>query len=72
MDIVKQLVELLRQLFLNRTFWIGFIICLAMFSHYIFGPDNLIEQFGEKEVKDILGVDVDFSADAKNQNKCNK
>lgn len=70
MGIVKQIIELLKQLFLNRMFWIGFIICFGMFSHYIFGPDNLIEQFGEKEAKDILGIDVDFSAN--NKDKCSK
>ena len=70
MDIVKQLVELIKSSLTNKMFWIGMVICFAMFSHYILGPDNLIEQFGEKKAKDILGVDVDFSADAKNQ--CNK
>ena len=61
MDIVKQIIELLKQLFLNRMFWIGFVICFGMFSKYIFGPDNLIEQLGEKFAKDSLGVEVDFS-----------
>lgn len=61
MGIVKQIIELLKQLFLNRTFWIGFVICFGMFSKYILGPDNLVEQLGEKFTKDSFGIDVDFS-----------
>jgi hypothetical protein len=52
MDIVKKTIELLKQLFLNRTLWIGFVICFAMFSKYILGPENLVEQLGEKFTKD--------------------
>ena len=61
MDIVKQIIELLKRLFLNRMFWIGFIICFGAFSKYILGPDNLIEQLGEKFAKDEFGIETDFS-----------
>jgi hypothetical protein len=61
MDIVKKTIELLKQVFLNRMFWIGMLICFAMFSKYILGPDNLVEQLGEKFSKDSLGIEVDFS-----------
>ena len=61
MDIVKQIIELLKRLFLNRMFWIGFIICFGMFYKYILGPDNLIEQLSEKFAKDEFGIETDFS-----------
>ena len=31
------------------------------FSKYIFGNDNLLEEFGEKTAKEVLEIDVDFS-----------
>ncbi len=67
MDIVKQLIESIKSSLTNKMFWVGVLVCFAMFSHYILGPDNLIEQFGEKQAKDILDIDVDFSANDKNQ-----
>ncbi|WPY01469.1 hypothetical protein Trichorick_01382 (plasmid) [Candidatus Trichorickettsia mobilis] len=67
MGIVKQIVELLKQVFLNRMFWIGMLICFAMFSKYILGSDNLVEQLGEKFTKDSFGIDVDFSPENNKQ-----
>lgn len=61
MGIVKQLMDLIKSLILNRMFWIGMLICFAMFSKYILGPDNLVEQLGEKFTKDSFSIDVDFS-----------
>jgi hypothetical protein len=61
MGIVKQLIDLIKSLILNRMFWIGMLICFAMFSKYILGPDNLAEQLGEKFTKDSFSIDVDFS-----------
>ena len=61
MDIVKNIIEFIKSLILNKSFLIGFVICIAVFSKYIFGNDNLLEQFGEKILKDSTGMDVDFS-----------
>jgi hypothetical protein len=61
MTILKRLMEAVRATLINKIFWIGFIICFAMFSKYILGSDNLLEQIGEKLAKDNFGVDVDFS-----------
>ena len=61
MDIVKQLIELLKQVFFNRSFLIGFVMCLTLFSQYILGPDNLIEQWGELKIKEWFGFDIDVS-----------
>jgi hypothetical protein len=64
MTILKQLLEALRSALINKTFWIGFVICFAMFSRYIFGDDNLLEQIGEQFTKQTFGIDIDFSPGA--------
>jgi hypothetical protein len=51
----------LKQLILNRSFWLGVFICIALFSRYIFGDDNLLEQLGELKIKNLFGIDIDFS-----------
>ncbi len=61
MGIVKQLMDLLKQVFLNRTFWIGFVMCLTLFSQYILGPDNLAEEWGEIKIKEWFGLNIDAS-----------
>ena len=45
----------------NKYFWIGFLIAIAAFSHYIFGNDNALEQLGELVTKMFTSLDVDFS-----------
>jgi len=45
----------------NKYFWIGALIAIAAFSHYIFGNDNALEQLGELVTKMFTGLDVDFS-----------
>jgi hypothetical protein len=35
-----------------------------MFSRYIFGDDNLLEQIGEQFTKQTFGIDIDFSPGA--------
>ena len=45
----------------NKYFWIGFLIAIAAFSHYIFGNDNALEQLGELVTKMFTGLDVDFT-----------
>lgn len=45
----------------NKHFWIGFFIAIAAFSHYIFGPENALEQLGELFTRIFTGIDTDFS-----------
>ena len=45
----------------NKYFWIGVLIAIAAFSHYIFGNDIALEQLGELVTKMFTGLDVDFS-----------
>lgn len=45
----------------DKYFWIGFLIAIAAFSHYIFGNDNALEQLGELVTKIFTGLEHDFS-----------
>ena len=45
----------------DKYFWIGFLIAIAAFSHYIFGNDNALEQLGELVTKIFTGLEYDFS-----------
>jgi hypothetical protein len=60
---INNLINIIRDLLLSKSFWLGFVICLAFFSKYIFGDDNLLEEFGEKTAKEVLAIDIDFSPD---------
>lgn len=57
----ENLIGYIKNLVLNKSFLIGFVICLAFFSKYIFGDDNLLEELGEKFTKETTGIDIDFS-----------
>jgi hypothetical protein len=61
MDIVKSIIEFIKSLILNRSFLIGFVICLTLFSQYILGPDNLLEEFGEMKIKEWFNFNIDAS-----------
>ena len=45
----------------NKYFWVGFLIAIAAFSHYIFGNDNALEQLSELVTKLFTGIEIDFS-----------
>ena len=66
MNIIQRIIALLKYVLFNRMFWIGFIICFGFFSKYILGPDNLLEEIGEKQLKDNFDIDVDFSPQSDN------
>ncbi len=57
----KYLKSLIVEAITNKYFWIGFLISIAAFSHYIFGNDNALEQLGELVTKLSTGVETDFS-----------
>lgn len=46
----------------DKYFWVGFLIAIAAFSHYIFGNDNALEQLGELVTKLFTGIETDFSS----------
>ncbi len=43
-------------------FAIGMVlISVIIFSIFFFGPDNIIEEIGEKYFYDKTGIDIDFT-----------
>lgn len=44
----------------NKYFWIGALIAIAAFLHYIFANNNALEQLGELVTKLFTGLNVDF------------
>ncbi len=60
MDILNYI----KSVILNKSFLIflmGFLLAIAVFSHYIFGNDNLLEEFGEYFVFEQTGKKIDFT-----------
>ena len=55
----KTLINLL----LNKSFWIGLIFGVSIFSRYIFGPDNIVEEVGELLIHITTNKTIDFSPD---------
>lgn len=53
--------DLILEAITDKYFWIGFLIAIAAFSHYIFGNDNALEQLGELVTKIFTGLEHDFS-----------
>jgi xylulokinase len=46
--------EFVKTTLTNINFWIGFFSCFVLFSHYIFGNDNALEQLGVNVKRIIL------------------
>jgi hypothetical protein len=53
--------EFVKTTLTNIHFWIGFFSCFVLFSHYIFGNDNALEQLGELVTQIFTGLKLDFS-----------
>lgn len=51
----------LKNLIFTRSFFLGVILTIGMFSKYIFGYNNLYEEIVELLYKVTTGVDVNFS-----------
>ena len=46
---------------LNKSFALGVAVTIGVFSKYIFGDDNLIEQGAELVMYIITGLNIDLS-----------
>ena len=53
----------------SKSFYLGIILAVGMFSKYIFGPDNLAEQTAEFLHKSVTGREIDFSPEVEEKNK---
>lgn len=58
---IAQMINKIKGLIFNKSFLIGFCIAVGLFSHYIFGHDNIYEQFVEKFIYNNTGYEVDFT-----------
>lgn len=51
----------LKELIFTRSFLLGVILTIGVFSKYIFGYNNLYEELAELFYKITTGIDVNFS-----------
>jgi hypothetical protein len=47
----------------SKSFILGVILTVGIFSRYIFGANNLAEEVSELALKITTGKDINFSAD---------
>lgn len=59
------MIEKLRELVLSKSFLLGVVLTIGIFSKYIFGDDNLAEELAELFVFETTGKNIDFSPDSK-------
>ena len=55
--------EMLKEYIPSKSFILGVILAIGIFSRYIFGPNNLAEEISELALKITTGEDVNFSND---------
>jgi hypothetical protein len=55
------IVNMIKTHITNKSFYLGALMSVGMFSQYIFGADNLAEQTVEYINKTLTGQDIDFS-----------
>ena len=50
----------LKKLILNQSFLLGVVIAIGIFSRYIFGPNNILEEIDELILKNLFSLDINF------------
>lgn len=55
------MINKLKNLIFTRSFFLGVILTVGIFSKYIFGYNNLYEELVELFYKITTGIDVNFS-----------
>ena len=58
-------IEKLKSIVLTKAFLLGVVLTIGMFSKYIFGNDNLLEEMAELVISKETGTQIDFSDDSK-------
>jgi hypothetical protein len=58
---MSNIIQILKNLVFNKSFLFGIALAVGMFSHYIFGNDNLAEQMTEMFVEKTTGQQIDFT-----------
>lgn len=47
----------------DKSFYLGALVTVGVFSHYIFGANNLAEELAEKLLHQTINIDIDFTPD---------
>lgn len=55
------MIKKLKDLIFTKSFLLGVILTVGIFSKYIFGYNNLYEEVAELVYKIFTGIDVNFS-----------
>lgn len=58
---MSNIIQIIKDLVWNKSFLIGVVLAVGMFSHYIFGNDNLAEQMAELFIEKRTGQQIDFT-----------
>lgn len=61
----QNIIFCIKDLVCNKSFVLGAVLAVGMFSHYIFGNDNLAEQMAEMFVEKTTGQQIDFTPEEK-------
>lgn len=62
-------IEKIKSLVLTKAFLLGVVLTVGVFSKYIFGNDNLLEEMAEFAIQKETGATIDFSDDSKNSSE---
>jgi hypothetical protein len=57
--------DYLYSLIFTKSFLIGFVVAVGIFSPYIFSDDSLLEELAELFIKVETGEDIDFTPKSK-------
>jgi hypothetical protein len=58
---MSNIIQIIKDLVCNKSFLLGAVLAVGMFSHYIFGDDNLAEQMAEMFIEKTTGQQIDFT-----------
>jgi len=58
---MSNIFQIIKDIVWNKSFLIGVVLAVGMFSHYIFGNDNLAEQIAEMFIEKTTGQQIDFT-----------
>lgn len=58
---MSNIIQIIKDLVWNKSFLIGVVLAIGIFSHYIFGNDNLAEQMAELFIEKTTGQQIDFT-----------
>lgn len=60
---MSNIIQIIKDLVWNKSFLIGVVLAIGIFSHYIFGNDNLAEQMAELFIEKTTGQQIDFTSE---------